>query len=116
MNETVKRVALWVISIGGWGWAVGAATWAVLEFDPNHGNFAPQWLGLSVFLSMGFAIAAGVSIGRLNSVRTLTKVFGAGALSEQVKSNSKILDELSRKSEQVDRNSKSLSELNEKVK
>lgn len=78
MNETVKRVALWVISLGGWSWAIGAATWAVLEFDPSKGNFAPQWLSLSVFLSMGFAIAAGVSLGRINSVRTLAQIFQAG--------------------------------------
>jgi hypothetical protein len=83
MNETVRRVALWVVAIGGWGWAVGAATWAVFVFDPNHGHFAPQWLSLSVFLSMGFAIAAGAAIGRINSVRTLTAIFNAGMLAKQ---------------------------------
>lgn len=84
MNETVKRVALWVVALGGWGWAVGAATWAVIEFDPSKGHFAPQWLSLSVFLSMGFAIAAGVSIGRIHSVRTLTAIFQAGMMAKKI--------------------------------
>lgn len=78
MNETMKRVTLWIVSVGGWLYAVGTACWATLEYDPNHGNFAPQWMGLSVFLSMGFAIASGVSLGRINSVRTLARIFQSG--------------------------------------
>lgn len=85
MSETFKRVALWVLSLGGWGWAIGVATWAIIEFDPQHGRFAPQWTSLSVFLSMGVAIAAGVSIGRINSVRTLARIFDAGMMAQKVR-------------------------------
>lgn len=93
-NETVKRVTLWVLSIGGWAWAVGTATWAILEYDPQHGHFAPQWMSLSVFLSMGIAIAAGVSIGRFNSVHSLARIFEAGMLTSKIERNTRVIDEL----------------------
>jgi hypothetical protein len=117
MNETVRRVILWIVSLGGWSWAIGAATWAVLEFDPSEGHFAPQWLSLSVFLSMGFAIAAGVTIGRLNSVRTLSDIFRAGTLSERIERNTKMIDELYHgQRDKIERNTKSIETLKEEIK
>lgn len=89
MNETGKRVFLWTVSVVGWLWAVGVATWAVLEFNPQAGHFAPQWASLSVFLAMGFAIAAGVSLGRINSVRTLARIFDAGMMAQKVRDESR---------------------------
>lgn len=85
MNETCRRIVLWTVSLGGWGYAVGMAIWATLEYDPQHGRFAPQWMTLSVFLSMGFALAAGVAVGRINSVRTLSRIFDAGMLAQEVR-------------------------------
>jgi hypothetical protein len=52
--------------------------WAVANFDPQEHRFAPQWVVLSIILLMGGAIAAGAALGRMHSVRTLTKVFNAG--------------------------------------
>jgi hypothetical protein len=80
MKEEHRRIALVVIAVGGWLGALGIAVWAVANFNPQHGRFAPQWVTLSIIILMGSAIAAGVAAGRMNSVRALTKVFNAGML------------------------------------
>jgi hypothetical protein len=92
MNETARRIALWTTALGGWGYAVGCAVWAMLEFDPAGDDFLPPWVTLSVFLAMGCAIAAGVALGRINSVRTLSKVFDAGMISARIDRNAHMID------------------------
>ena len=84
MNETYRRVALWIVSLGGWSWAISIAVWATVNFDPSQGRFAPQWASLSVFLAMGMAIAAGVSLGRISSTRSLTRIFEAGMMAQRL--------------------------------
>lgn len=82
MTETIKRIALRAVAVGGWLYAIAISTWATLNFDPSAGRFAPQWMTLSVFLAMGFAIASGVALGRITSVRTLVNIFNAGMSSQ----------------------------------
>lgn len=84
MNETVRRTLLWVASLVGWSYTVAIATWATVNFDPSKGHFAPQWVGLSAFISMGIAIAAGVTLGRMSSLRTLAQIFEAGMIAQRL--------------------------------
>lgn len=78
MKEEVRRILLTVMAVGGWLAALGIGVWAVMNFDPQKHRFAPQWVTLSIIILMGTAIAAGAALGRMQSVRTLTKVFNAG--------------------------------------
>jgi hypothetical protein len=82
MREEHRRALALFFTVGGWLASFGLALYATLNYNPSQGKFAPQWVTLSVFLSMGVAIAGGVALGRLRSVQVLTKVFQAGIIAD----------------------------------
>jgi hypothetical protein len=78
MREEHRRALALFFTVGGWLASLGLALFASLNYNPNQGRFAPQWMTLTVFITMGIAIAGGVALGRLRSVEILTRVFQAG--------------------------------------
>jgi hypothetical protein len=77
-TEALRRVAASVIMWGGWGGCIGLGTWAIVEFDPNHGDFAPQWVGLGFILLMGVAIAGTLARSRMRLTHAILTAFRAG--------------------------------------
>lgn len=78
-TEPARRGTAIVLQWGGWLTTIGVFIYATLEFDPNHGNFAPQWVPFAFILSMGIAIAGTLVRSRMRLTDTIMNAFKAGA-------------------------------------
>jgi hypothetical protein len=58
MIDRIRRVAIIVAVWGSWSGSMALGIWSVVDYDPNHGDFAPQWVGLAFIFLIGVAIAA----------------------------------------------------------
>lgn len=76
--ESVRRVIASVLQWFGWLGSLALIIWATTEYDPHHGDFAPQWVGLSVIFLVGVSIAATSARARMRLSDTITKTFTAG--------------------------------------
>lgn len=68
------NVAMW----GGWAGSIGLGTWSIIAFNPERGDFAPQWVGLAFILLIGVAIAGSASAARYRMAQTIVDAFRAG--------------------------------------
>ena len=82
-TEPIRRGTAVFLQWGGWLCTIGVFIYATLEFDPNHGDFAPQWVPFAFILSMGIAIAGTLVRSRMRLTDTIIKAFRAGAKSER---------------------------------
>lgn len=58
MDERKLRILAIIGAWGGWLGSMGIGIWSEVAYDPNHGHFAPQWVGLAFIFLVGVAIAA----------------------------------------------------------
>jgi hypothetical protein len=77
-RESLRRALAVVAMMGGWAAALGIFAYATLEFDPNHGDFAPQWVGFTFILCIGIAIAGSSARARMRLSDTIVQAFKAG--------------------------------------
>lgn len=52
--------------------------WSEINYDPNHGDFAPQWVGLAFIFLIGVAIAASGARARHRLSDTIVEAFRIG--------------------------------------
>lgn len=77
-TEPIRRMSAATLQWAGWLTCVGLGTWSIVAFDPNHGHFAPQWLGLTFIFALGVAIAASVVRSRMRMTKAILGAFKAG--------------------------------------
>lgn len=82
-TEPARRALSAFFQWGGWATAVGVFVYATSQFDPNHGNFAPQWVGFTFIFSIGLGIAGTLVRSRMRLTKTILEVFRAGTLVRQ---------------------------------
>jgi hypothetical protein len=63
---------------GGWAGSLALGIWSVIEYDPNHGHFAPQWVGLAFIFLVGVAIAASSARARHKLSDQIVQAFRIG--------------------------------------
>jgi hypothetical protein len=73
-GRIVASVAMW----GGWFGSAGLGLFAVMNYDPNHLRFAPQWVSLAYIFLVGVAIAGTSVVSRLKLAQTIRDAFEAG--------------------------------------
>lgn len=74
LRVAVAYAAMW----GGWLGSAALGLWSILEYDPNHGHFAPQWVGLVFIFLIGVAIAGSAASSRYKMADTIVGAFKAG--------------------------------------
>lgn len=82
-TEPVRRIIALVLQWGGWISCIGIFAYATTYFDPNHGHFAPQWVGFGFILSMGIGIAGTLVRSRMRLTQTIVDAFKAGQQNER---------------------------------
>lgn len=82
-TEPLRRIVAAVFQWGGWITCIGVFVYATSQFDPNHGNFAPQWVSFTFIFSIGVAIAGTLVRSRMRLTQTILSAFRAGAASER---------------------------------
>lgn len=83
--EPIRRLSASVFQWGGWMGALGVFVFASVSYDPAHGKFAPQWVGLTFIGLMGLAIAGSVARSRMRLSDTIVDALRAGMLSERAR-------------------------------
>lgn len=84
-SEPLRRIGASILQWGGWLSTLGFGLYSVIEFDPNHGNFAPQWLTFVWIVSMGLAIAGTLVRSRMRLTKTILHAFKAGSEAEALR-------------------------------
>lgn len=82
-TEPARRIVAAVLQWGGWATCVGVFVYATVDFDPNHGDFAPQWVGFAFILSMGVGIAASIVRSRMRLTKAVITAFTAGLAAQK---------------------------------
>jgi hypothetical protein len=77
-KESGRRVCAACAMWGGWLGSIGVFTYASLSFDPDHGDFAPQWVGFAFIMLIGVAIAGSSARARMRLTDTIVGAFKAG--------------------------------------
>lgn len=76
--EKLRRALAVVGMWGGWLGSAGLGLWSVIDYDPNHGDFAPDWVGLLFIFLIGVAIAASSARARHKLSDTIIEAFRIG--------------------------------------
>lgn len=76
--ERTRRLLAIVGMWGGWAGAMGLGVWSVVDYDPNHGDFAPDWVGLAFIFLIGVAIAASSARARQKLSAQIIEAFRIG--------------------------------------
>lgn len=74
LRRAVANIAMW----GGWAGAIALGVWSITSYNPEQGQFAPQWVGLTFILLIGIAIAGTSVTSRIKLSRTIVDAFKAG--------------------------------------
>lgn len=82
-TEPTRRLMASVLQWAAWATVVGVFVYATSQFDPNRGNFAPQWVGFTFIFAIGVAITATLVRSRMRLTQTILSVFRAGQRSER---------------------------------
>lgn len=77
-TERLRRAAALILMWTGWLGALAVFAYATENFDPNHGNFAPQWVGFAFIGCIGVAIAGSTARSRMRLSDTIVAAFKAG--------------------------------------
>lgn len=77
-TEPIRRVLAGVAQWGGWAASVGLLVYSI-QFHPEKGDFAPQWVGLTFVMCIGVAIAGTLVRSRMRLTNTIMAAFRAGA-------------------------------------
>lgn len=105
-GEKFKRAATAFIAWGSWLAVALVFLYATVNYNPNKGEFAPQWVGFTFIALIGVAIAAGNALGRHKLSDTMLKVYRAGVETARLQSEerkemeSRIMEASAQKSEQ----------------
>lgn len=70
-TERIRRVTASVLQWAGWITSAGLGVWSEVQYDPNHGDFAPQWVNLAFVFALGVAITASVVRSRMRLAGTI---------------------------------------------
>lgn len=81
--ETARRAAASFFQWAGWGYAFGIFLYATLNYNPNQGDFAPQWVGFTFIGSLCIGIAGTLVRSRMRLTDTIVSAFTAGAAAAQ---------------------------------
>lgn len=76
--ERVRRALAFAFMWAGWLGALTIFAYATATYDPNHGNFAPQWVGFSFIFCIGVAIAGSTARARMRLADSIVAAFRAG--------------------------------------
>jgi hypothetical protein len=82
-HESALRAVIAFLAWGSWAAAIAIFAWATFTYNPNEGEFAPQWVGFSFILAIGVGIAAGSARARHKLSDTILAAFQAGLLAQQ---------------------------------
>jgi hypothetical protein len=102
--ERARRALATVIQWGGWLYSLSIFIWATIEYDPSKMNFAPQWVGLSFILGIGFAIAGTTARSRMRLSDTIVTALQTGIEAQRVAHNLKIAQRAERAAEREEDN------------
>lgn len=78
-SESFRRAGALFFQWAGWGYAFGVFFFATFNYDPNHGDFAPQWVGFTFIGSLCVGIAGTLVRSRMRLTDTIVTAFTAGA-------------------------------------
>lgn len=87
-TEPTRRLVAVLLQWGGWLSTIGFGLYTVVAYDPNHGNFAPQWVTFVWIFSMGVAIAGTLVRSRMRLTSTILSAFKAGQISADAQRDS----------------------------
>lgn len=76
--EQARRAAALFLVFGGWCGSMLLGLWAVIEFNPSKGEFAPQWVGFGYIALIGVAVAASTARSRMRMTDTIVGAFATG--------------------------------------
>lgn len=76
--ERTRRVLAVLAMWGSWAAAMALGVWSVVDYDPNSGDFAPDWVGLTFIFLIGVAIAATSARSRQRMSDQIIEAFRIG--------------------------------------
>lgn len=79
-DENLRRVMASLLMWGGWIGASLIFAWATLQYDPNAGQFAPQWVGFTFIGLLCVAIAGTLVRSRMRLQDTIIHAFTIGIM------------------------------------
>lgn len=82
-RETALRAVTAFLAWGSWIGAVAIFAYATWQYNPNKGDFAPQWVGFTFILCIGVAIAASAARSRQKLADTVLGAFTAGMVAQR---------------------------------
>jgi hypothetical protein len=100
-TEPLRRIVATVLQWGGWLTNIALFVYATLEFDPNHGHFAPQWVGFGFIFSMGVGVAATLVKSRMRLSRSILGAFKEGRKSSRDDTDQRVAEVVKRQDELV---------------
>lgn len=97
LTESFRRTGAAVLQWGGWGTGLGIWLYAIINYNPAGGRFAPQWVGLSFIVALFVGVAGTLVRSRMRLADTILGAFQAGmavAREKDAKHHEEIMDEL----------------------
>jgi hypothetical protein len=82
-KESALRAVTSFLAWGSWIAAVAIFAYATWQYNPNKGDFAPQWVGFSFILAIGVAVAASAARARHRLSDTILAAFTAGMVAQR---------------------------------
>jgi hypothetical protein len=77
-SESIWRHIITFLAWAAWLGALAVFAYATVHYNPNEGNFAPQWVGFTFIALIGVGIAAGNTKAKHNLSDTIVAAFRAG--------------------------------------
>lgn len=77
-TENAWRHLITFLAWAAWLGALAVFAYATIKYNPNEGNFAPQWVGFTFIALIGVGIAAGNTKAKHNLSDTIVGAFRAG--------------------------------------
>lgn len=100
-TEPARRVAAALLQWGGWLGATGIFVYATAEFDPNHGKFAPQWVGFAFIAALVVGVAGTLVCSRFRLGRTMVSVFTQGRAAQRRETDERVQEVVRRQDELI---------------
>ena len=85
--ESVRRFGAALMMWAGWLGGLFLFTYALFNYNPSEGRFAPQWLSFSFFLCLFIAVAGTLVRSRMRLSDTIIAALKTGAEMNQQQTN-----------------------------
>lgn len=97
-TEPIRRVGASLLQWGGWAASIGLGIYSI-QFHPEKGEFAPQWVGLAFVFAIGLAITGSLVRSRMRLSHTILSAFKAGRSAQRDETGERVNEVVKRQDE-----------------